>query len=120
MFTCKSGFGMCFYLQNYDSLWYTWCRCAAWHKGCHRSIGSMALGTTLFYLKLTIILQMWVRYPLTRNLGRFDQFLGWVISALVAGSFWPIFEVSCFGQSIQKPLRYCRERQGDFRFGDSI
>ena len=31
------------------------------------------------------------------GLGRFGQFLGWVVSALVGGSFRPIFEVSRFG-----------------------
>ena len=30
-------------------------------------------------------------------LGRFGQFLGWVVSALVGGSFRPIFGVSPFG-----------------------
>ena len=42
------------------------------------------------------------------------------ILALVGGSFWPIFEVSCFGQSLKKLLRYDRDRRADFRFGDSI
>ena len=37
------------------------------------------------------------------GLGRFGQFLGWVISALVGGSFWPIFRVSCFGHGSFRP-----------------
>ena len=44
---------------------------------------------------------------------------------MVGGSFLPIFEVSRFGpgrfgQSLQTLLRYDRDRQADFRFGDSI
>ena len=31
------------------------------------------------------------------GLGCFGQFWGWVVSALVGGSFWPIFWVSRFG-----------------------
>ena len=31
------------------------------------------------------------------GLGRFGQFLGWVVSALVGGLFRPIFEVRRFG-----------------------
>ena len=31
------------------------------------------------------------------GLGRFGQFLGWVVLALVGGSFRPIFQVSRFG-----------------------
>ena len=37
------------------------------------------------------------------GLGRFGQFLGWVISALVDGSFRPIFEVSRFGPGMFRP-----------------
>ena len=31
------------------------------------------------------------------NLGRFGQFLGWVVSALVGGSFRPVFLGGSFG-----------------------
>ena len=37
------------------------------------------------------------------GLGRFGQFLGWVVSALVGGSFRPIFEVSRFGPLSFRP-----------------
>ena len=35
--------------------------------------------------------------------GRFGQFLGWVVLALVGGSFRPIFGVSCFGPGSFRP-----------------
>ena len=37
------------------------------------------------------------------GLGRFGQFLGWVVSALVGGSFRPVFEVSRFGPGSFRP-----------------
>ena len=37
------------------------------------------------------------------GLGRFDQFLGWVVSALVGGSFQSIFEMSRFGPGSFRP-----------------
>ena len=37
------------------------------------------------------------RIRVVSALGRFGLFLGWVVSALVGGSFRPIFEVSRFG-----------------------
>ena len=36
-------------------------------------------------------------------LGCFGKYLGWVISALVGGSFRPIFEVSRFGPGSFRP-----------------
>ena len=48
--------------------------------------------------------------------GRFGQFLGWVISALVGGSSRPIFEVSHFGPGLFL-LIYDRDRRADLRFG---
>ena len=37
------------------------------------------------------------------GLGRFGRFLGWVVSALVGGSFRPIFGVSRFGPGSFRP-----------------
>ena len=37
------------------------------------------------------------------GLRRFGQFLGWVVSALVGGSFRPIFGVSRFGPGSFRP-----------------
>ena len=51
-------------------------------------------------------------WPGRFGLGRFGQFLGWVISALVGGSFRQIFGVSRFGpgsfhsKSIETNQRY--------------
>ena len=36
------------------------------------------------------------------GLGRFGQFLGWVVSVLVGGSFRPIFEASCINYKYEK------------------
>ena len=50
------------------------------------------------------ITRIWVVSALGRfGLGRFGQFLGWVVSALVGGSFRPIFEVSRFGPGSFRP-----------------
>ena len=44
------------------------------------------------------------RFGLSRfGLGRFGQFWGWVVSALVGGSFRPIFWVSRFGPESFRP-----------------
>ena len=57
--------------------------------------------------------RIWVVLALGRfALSRFGQFLGWVVLALVGGSFRPIFGVSCFGQSLLKLIRYDRDRRG--------
>ena len=37
------------------------------------------------------------------GLGRFGQFLGWVVWVLVGGPFPPIFEVSLFGPGSFRP-----------------
>ena len=57
--------------------------------------------------------RIWVVLVLGRfGLSRFRQFLGWVILALVGGSFRPIFGVSRLGQSLLKLIRYDRDRRG--------
>ena len=45
------------------------------------------------------------------SLGRFGQFLGWVVSALVGESFRPIFWVSRFGPESFQP-NYMETHQG--------
>ena len=64
-----------------------------------------------------------VRIRVVLALGRFGQFLGWVVSALVGGSFRPILEVSCFGPGSHWPksIEIIKVLTGtDFRFDDSI
>ena len=41
--------------------------------------------------------------PVISPLGRFGKFLGWVVSDLVGGSFWPIFEASRFSPESIRP-----------------
>ena len=43
------------------------------------------------------------RNPSHFGLGHFGQFFGWVVSALVGGSFRPIFGVSRFGSGSFRP-----------------
>ena len=44
------------------------------------------------------------------GLGRFGQFLGWVVSASVGGSFRPIFEVSYFSPGSFRPKTIERKK----------
>ena len=71
--------------------------------------GRVFFGATSFWGEVSCFQRIRVvsalcRFGLGRfGLGRFGQFTGWVVSALVGGSFRPIFGVGRFGPVSFRP-----------------